>query len=174
MNKKYIIIIILIIIASLGAYYYYNYNGVSVKNVALVGKTSESNPTPYELNYTLDLKKTYKVLDCQYALISENGTFIGYGSKKIENTKDVPIFIGKEFKINSLCTMNRNNKGEYNKFITNPELGTYDLNNHDEFPVPKKVQIRIYAEKFDPNKKNPNGTFSQKPIYSEVFDVKSG
>ena len=78
-------------------------------------------------------------MDCEYILFSEDNQEIATGSTILTNITDGTFTINE--------TLNKTNE--------------------DSSKVPKEVEIRIYQEKFNPEQKNADGTYSQKVFFEQ-------
>ena len=98
----------------------------------------DSNGTQYQLSFMLRSVRSFEFLDCEYRLLSEDNQEIARGSTIFTDLKD------GSFTINE--TLNK----------------TTDLSK-----TPKEVEIRVYQEKFDPQQKNADGSYSQKVFFEQ-------
>jgi len=98
----------------------------------------DSNGTQYQLSFMLRSVRSFEFLDCEYRLLSEDNQEIAKGSTIFTDLKD------GSFTINE--TLNK----------------TTDLSKN-----PKEVEIRVYQEKFDPQQKNADGSYSQKVFFEQ-------
>ncbi len=98
----------------------------------------DSNGTQYQLSFMLRSVRSFEFLDCEYRLLSEDNQEIAKGSTIFTDLKD------GSFTINE--TLNK----------------TTDLSK-----TPKEVEIRVYQEKFDPQQKNADGSYSQKVFFEQ-------
>jgi len=168
MNKKTIAISIIgLLIIAAAIYIYIDNSKITVENVKVVSKVNESNPTLYELSYDLNLDKHYDIIDCEYALLSEKGDYLGYGKTFLNNSKSGKIHI------NEYVSVTRNSKGELNSYTFNnsSDSNSYNFTDINEFPKPAKIQIRVYDQKFNINLKNDKGEFTQNPLFGKNFDI---
>lgn len=100
-----------------------------------------SDNNQYELSYILRSVRSFEYIDCEYTILSEDGQQIGTGSTIMKNITD------GSFTVNE--TINRT----------------------DTSKAAKKVEIKIYTEKLNPELKNSNGTPSQKVFFEQTMDV---
>lgn len=98
----------------------------------------DSNGTQYQLSFMLRSVRSFEFLDCEYRLLSEDNQEIAKGSTIFTDLKD------GSFTINE--TLNK----------------TTNLSK-----TPKEVEIRVYQEKFDPQQKNADGSYSQKVFFEQ-------
>lgn len=111
--------------------------GLGVTDVNLDEK--DSNGTQYQLSFMLRSVRSFEFLDCEYRLLSEDNQEIAKGSTIFKDIKDGTFTINE--------TLNK----------------TTD----DSSKIPKEVEIRVYQEKFDPQQKNEDGSYSQKVFFEQ-------
>lgn len=102
----------------------------------------ESNGTQYQLSFMLRSVRSFEFLDCEYRLLSEDNQEIAKGSTTFTDLKD------GSFTINE--TLNK--------------TGNDSL-------TPKTVEIRVYQEKFDPQQKNADGSYSQNVFFEQTTPI---
>ena len=123
------------------------YIGLTMYNNTGLGITdfkleeNNSDHNQYELSYILRSVRSFEYIDCEYVLISEDGQQIGTGSTIMQNITD------GSFTINET------------------------INKTDSSKAAKKVEIKIYKEKFNPELKNSDGSPSQKAFFEQTMDV---
>lgn len=103
----------------------------------------DSNGTQYDLSFMLRSVRSFEYLDLEYTLFSEDNQQIATGSTIMTNITD------GSFTINE--TLNKTNE--------------------DSSKVPKEVEIRIYEEKFNPELKNDDGTYSQRVFFEQRLPI---
>jgi hypothetical protein len=104
---------------------------------------TDVNGTQYDLFFMLRSVRNFEFLDLEYTLFSEDNQVIATGSTVMNNITD------GTFNINE--TLNRTND--------------------DSSKVPKEVEIKIYEEKFDPEQKNADGSYSQKVFFEQRVPI---
>ena len=104
---------------------------------------TDSNGTQYNLFFMLRSVREFEFLDLEYTILSEDNQEIATGSTIMTNITD----------------------------------GTYNINEtlnkttEDSSKVPKEVEIRIYEEKFNPEQKNADGSYSQKVFFEQKVPI---
>jgi len=104
---------------------------------------TDANGTQYDLFFMLRSVRNFEFLDLEYTLFSEDNEVIATGSTIMTNITD------GTFNINE--TLNRTND--------------------DSSKVPKEVEIKIYEEKFNPEQKNADGSYSQKVFFEQRVPI---
>lgn len=102
---------------------------------------ADSDDNQYDLSFILRSVRSFDYLDCEYMLISDDGQQIATSSTILTNITDGSFPINETLKSN------------------------------DSSKVPKKLQIRIYTEKFNPELKNSDGSPSQEVFFEQTMDV---
>lgn len=138
MNTKQMIVLIIAMIMLFYIGTTMFYNtGLGITDLNL--EEIESNGTQYDLSFMLRSVRSFEYLDCEYILFSEDNQEIATGSTILTNITDGTFTINE--------TLNKTNE--------------------DSSKVPKEVEIRIYQEKFNPEQKNPDGSYSQKVFFEQ-------
>ena len=117
-------------------------DSINIDNVVVVQNSNES----YSISYELTKNKKYNFLDCECSLLSENGSYMGYGKTILDNSSN-------ESNLNIVCN------------------ATLDSNFSSSNETPKKIKIYIFDEEFNSNLKDEKGYFAQKPIYSKTISL---
>lgn len=134
--------IVVIIVMVLFMYIGYTmYNNTGLGITDFKLEENSSDNNQYKLSYILRSVRSFEYIDCEYTILSEDGQPIGTGSTIMENITD------GSFTINET------------------------INKTDASKTAKKVEIKIYTEKFNPELKNSNGTSSQKVFFEQTMDV---
>ena len=103
----------------------------------------DSNGTQYNMSFMLRSVRSFEYLDLEYTLFSEDNTEIATGSTIMTNITDGTFVINK----------------------------TLDKTTEDSSKVPKELEIRVYEEKFNPELKNDDGTYSQKVFFEQRIPI---
>ncbi|MBE6485246.1 MAG: hypothetical protein E7Z85_00195 [Methanosphaera stadtmanae] len=142
MDKKQMIVLV---IAMLMLFYIGStmfYNtGLGITDLNV--EETDANGTQYDLFFMLRSVRNFEFLDLEYTLFSEDNEVIATGSTIMTNITD------GTFNINE--TLNRTND--------------------DSSKVPKEVEIKIYEEKFNPEQKNADGSYSQKVFFEQRVPI---
>lgn len=138
MRQGIVVIVFMILFMYIGTTMFYS-TGLGITDFKL--EENNSNDAQYELSYILRSVRSFDYIDCEYAIISDDGQKIGTGSTIMENITD------GSFTINET------------------------INKTDTSKKAKSVEIKIYTEKFNPELKNPDGTPSQKVFFEQTMDV---
>ena len=104
---------------------------------------TDSNGTQYDLSFMLRSVRNFEYLDFEYTLFSEDNQAIATGSTIMTNVTD----------------------GSFN--ITE----TLNKTNDDSSKVPKEVEIKVYEEKFNPEQKNADGSYSQRVFFEQRVPI---
>ena len=102
----------------------------------------DSNGTQYDLSFMLRSVRSFEYLDCEYRILSEDNQEIAAGSTIFKNITDGTFTVNE--------TLNK--------------TGNDSL-------TPKTVEIRVYQEKFDPQQKNNDGSYSQKVFFEQTTPI---
>jgi len=102
---------------------------------------NNSDGTQYEVSYMLRSVRNFEFLDCEYSLLTEDNQEIATGSTTLTNITD----------------------GSFNI--------TETLSSNDSSKVPKQIDIRIYQEKFNPEQKNEDGSYSQDVFFEQKIQL---
>lgn len=143
MDKKQAILILItaLMLFYIGTTMYYN-TGLGITDLNLDEK-EDSNATQYELSYMLRSVRSFEFLDCEYRLLSEDNQEIATGSTILKNITD-------------------------GTFTINETLNNTDENSSK---TPKEIEIRIYQEKFDPQQKNADGSYTQNVFFEQKTPI---
>jgi hypothetical protein len=136
------IAIVITVLLALSLFVVSDHSGLSVTDINI--QKSDLDENTYEFSYILRLSRTFNSLDCRYILYD--------GDRNVSGN----IFIGKVY--------------DGSMDISDNITITYEVNEPANFS-PNKVDLMFFTEKFDPKRKNPDGTYSQKPIYNKTYSL---